>query len=385
VGRIVKERDEKSACQYASFLLFYTSRGLVNRLEYFGNLIRAHKVEILISIAVIIVATTVFFVLGRDNTADSTYSEAGTEGIVFARRYLEHEVEGLEDYEEVEVIQVTVYEVVGFRGASRAVVIPVRHNGYPVVWIGNRAFEDNELTGISIPNSVTRIGDLAFAGNRLTGVTIPGSVVSIGRSAFERNLLASASIPNSVVYIGNLAFADNRLTSLTIPNSVTHIERLVFAGNRLTSVTIPDSVIYIGYRAFADNRLASVTIPGSVTQIGHRAFENNMLITLVIPNSVTSIGQSAFERNQLASVTIPASVVSIGDRAFARNQLTTVAIPGSVTSVGRWAFAWNPTLESIRIPFASRMIADRTWQIGWRSDVSPAVVLYNSQGVRVVN
>jgi len=82
-------------------------------------------------------------------------------------------------------------------------------------------------------------------------------------------------------------------------------------------------------------------------------------------------------------VTIPNSVTSIGDRAFARNELTTVSIPGSVTSVGRWAFAWNPTLESIRIPFASRVAADRTWQIGWRSDVSPAVVIYNAQGLRV--
>ena len=41
------------------------------------------------------------------------------------------------------------------------------------------------LTDISIPQSVERIGDLGFCNcKRLTDLTIPGSVTEIGRDAF---------------------------------------------------------------------------------------------------------------------------------------------------------------------------------------------------------
>ena len=39
--------------------------------------------------------------------------------------------------------------------------------------IGNKAFTDNKLTSITIPNSVTTIGEKAFSNNNLTSVIIP--------------------------------------------------------------------------------------------------------------------------------------------------------------------------------------------------------------------
>ena len=58
---------------------------------------------------------------------------------------------------------------------------------YGVTSIGSAAFCDcHFLTGVTIPNSVTRIGDEAFRGCNfnLTSVTIPDSVTSIGNGAF---------------------------------------------------------------------------------------------------------------------------------------------------------------------------------------------------------
>jgi hypothetical protein len=67
-----------------------------------------------------------------------------------------------------------------------------------VTAIGNSAFAENQLTSVSIPNSVTAIGDEAFAWNQLSSVSIPNSVTAIGDGAFAWNQLSSVSIPANV-------------------------------------------------------------------------------------------------------------------------------------------------------------------------------------------
>jgi hypothetical protein len=232
--------------------------------------------------------------------------------------------------------------ITGYTGSAKNVTIPARINGLPVTAIGRTesanqriktgempvtdpidwelvpmtgahipargALDNKQLTGVTIPDSVTAIGDRAFADNRLTSVTIPNSITSIGAEAFVFNKLTSVTIPNSVTYIGEWAFDSNQLTSVTIGNGVTFIGAGAFAGNKLTSVTIPNSVTSIGDRAFAGNQLTGVTIPNSVTSIEAWAFMNNKLTGVTIPNSVTSIGEGAFEGNQLTGVSIGSGV-----------------------------------------------------------------------------
>jgi len=214
-----------------------------------------------------------------------------------------------------------------------------------VTSIGKSAFSGNQLTNVTIPNSVTSIENSAFADNQLTSVTIGNSVTSIGNWAFSTNKLTSVTIPNSVTTIGEYAFYKNQLTSVIIGNSVTSIGDSAFCKNQLTSITIPNSVISIGKDAFWDNKLTSVTIPNSVTSIGKGAFFNNQLTSVVIGNSVTSIGDGAFQGNQLTSVTIGNSVTSIGENAFMGTRLTSIIIPNSVTSIGKEAFFANPLIS----------------------------------------
>ncbi|MEP5617510.1 MAG: leucine-rich repeat protein, partial [Flavobacteriaceae bacterium] len=156
------------------------------------------------------------------------------------------------------------------------------------------------------PNTVSAIDNINTG-----AVTIPGTVdyfgsytvTSIGDNAFEENQLTSITIPDGVTSIGDNAFRGNQLTSVTIPDGVTTIEDGVFNNNQLTSVTIPDGVTSIGDRAFFRNELTSVTIPDGVTSIGDNAFEENQLTSITIPDGVTSIGDYAFWSNPITEVT----------------------------------------------------------------------------------
>ncbi|WP_322630573.1 leucine-rich repeat protein [Aedoeadaptatus coxii] len=151
--------------------------------------------------------------------------------------------------------------------------------------IRDDAFDNNQLTAVTIPNSVTNIGVSAFYGNNLTKVTIPNSVQSIGGSAFRNNQLTEVTIPNSVTNIGYYTFGDNQLTEVMIPNKVAVISDNAFRNNNLTEVTIPNSVQSIGSYAFRNNQLTKVTIPNSVTNIGYSAFEDNQLTEVMIPKN----------------------------------------------------------------------------------------------------
>ena len=226
--------------------------------------------------------------------------------------------------------------ITGFTGLGGSIVIPSNIQGFPVITIGDHAFEDNQLTSVVIPDSVTTIERRAFRGNQLTSIRIPDSVTSIGEDAFSFNQLTSVTIPDSVTSIGGQhAFASNQLTSVTIGNSVTYIGVGAFGGNQLTSVTIPDSVTSLS--GFNNNQLTSITIPDSVISIREGAFQGNQLTSVTIPDSVISIGISAFAgrccciHGQLTSVVIGNGVTSIGNRAFEGNQLTSVTIGAGLT------------------------------------------------------
>ena len=84
---------------------------------------------------------------------------------------------------------------------------------------------------------VTMIGALAFGDGSesaydMTGVTIPNTITSIGEGAFsDCSGLTSITIPDSVTYIDQVAFYGcTSLTSITISNTITSIGEGVFSG-----------------------------------------------------------------------------------------------------------------------------------------------------------
>lgn len=206
-------------------------------------------------------------------------------------------------------------------------------------------YDDSCPKDVDIPNtidgvSVTSIASTAFQNKQLTYVSIPDSVLEIGWYAFENNLLTSIDIPDSVNMIGSFAFQNNQLASVTISESLNSISSYAFADNQLTSVVIPNSVNSIGYSAFQNNQITSVIIPDQVTSISEYAFDNNQISSVSLPDLLLSIGSYAFRGNQLTSVVIPASVTDIGWYTFDYNSLDSVFIQGNPT-FGDYTFGRN--------------------------------------------
>ena len=129
--------------------------------------------------------------------------------------------------------------------------------GNGITKIGNRAFQQTNITSIAIPDSVTVIGEQAFNGcTSLTEVNIPknSKLETIGNRAFRQTNITSIAIPDSVTAIGVQAF--NKCTSLTEVN--------ISKNSKLET---------IGEGAFYDTRVLKMYLPGGVKTLGVGAFQ----------------------------------------------------------------------------------------------------------------
>ncbi|MBE6663175.1 MAG: leucine-rich repeat domain-containing protein [Ruminococcaceae bacterium] len=187
----------------------------------------------------------------------------------------------------------------------------------------NLYVNDELVTNLVIPNTVTEIKDYAFYNcDSLINITIPQSVTNIGNSAFATcGSLKNITIGNGVTSIGENAFsACTGLVDIIIGNNVTSIGYSAFGHcESLTDITIPDCVTSIGDHAFSDCiSLKNATIGNGVTSIGEYAFSTcTGLVDIIIGNNVTGIGDHAFFNcRSLKSVKIPESVTIIENSVF---------------------------------------------------------------------
>lgn len=162
-----------------------------------------------------------------------------------------------------------------YKGSSENVVIPDNFDGFPVVFIEEKAFQNkHSVVSVTIPDSVTLIGYSAFDScSNLKSVVIGKSVETISDYAFRYcKRLEKIVIPDSVKIIKESAFYGcENLTSVDFGNSLEEIGNGAFNScSSLTSVVIPDSVKDIYDYAFSNcERLTDFTIGKSVLRFDY--------------------------------------------------------------------------------------------------------------------
>ncbi len=165
------------------------------------------------------------------------------------------------------------------------IIIPPTYMGKPVVEISSDAFNDEDITSVTIPSSVVTVGNLAFEScKNLKSVSISYGTTYIAPNAFNLcDSLESITVDpaNTTYYSANNCLVEKLTETLivgasdgNIPEGVKIIGESAFMGRQgLTSLNFPESVTTIGYKSFFGcSGLTQITIPKSVKSIEQQAF-----------------------------------------------------------------------------------------------------------------
>lgn len=235
-----------------------------------------------------------------------------------------------------------IYYVSGYTGSATEVKIPAYyddgvHGLHPVKGIGVRAFQNKNITAITLPDSVVTVGYEAFAGTDWL-----------------------AAQPDGVIYVGKVAYGYKG----SLPADM--------------AITIADGTLAISEWAFVSSPIKSVTIPGSVQKIGRYAFYNCLsLDTVTLGEGVQMICGAAFSYcESLETVTIPNSVTILGESSFEFcKRLTSVTIGNGVKEIHNNLFSSCEKLTTVTIALTRAKLAEATvenavWYVGCPKDLT---------------
>ena len=261
------------------------------------------------------------------------------------------------------------------------IVIPeISPDGDRVTRIGGFS-QCEDLTSITLPQSITQIGEHAFSRcSGLTSIIIPESVTYIGENAFSNCTgLTSISIPNSVTFIGPKAFMGCiGLTSITVEkeNSRYHsVNNCIVETQTNTLISgcgnsvIPEYITRIDECAFARfTNLASISIPKNVTSIGYDAFDScdavirNMNGVHYVDNWVVGCDDDLRSGSYNISIDL-SGAIGIADEVFSDcHNLVDVVIPSSVEHMGESVFGGCSNLANVTLSEGIKNISNGTFK-----------------------
>ncbi len=269
---------------------------------------------------------------------------------------------GCNNLNAVHITDLTAWCNISFHDSNSSNPLALAHHLY---------LNDEEVTEVVIPNSITSVNARAFEGaSSLTSVSIPEGVTTIGNRAFRGcSGISTVTIPTSVTTIGENVFENSGLTAVNTTdlgawcgisfanancNPLTLAHHLLLNDEEVTSLTIPNGITEIKPYAFYNcSSIASVNIPEGVTTIGNEAFRNcSSLTSVTLPEGVTTVGDNAFNTGNLLDVTLPSTLYGFGNTAFGSNLKYVAVMADEPPLIGETAFP-NRTNAMLVVPQGS--------------------------------
>ena len=315
------------------------------------------------------------------------------------------------------------------------VVVPstVTYGGapYTVTTIGQYAFSDydEELTSVTLPETLTTITSYAFDGTYLTDLVIPNSVTQIGANAFEYSKLQKITLGSGIADIAANAFlrCDNMtevkvlaetpfsIAATTFPDAVKSkvtlkvpsgklaayqsaanwsgfkaYEEFTSGGGDTPDPTAPIEVNYNGiwYELNPATQEATVMTVYKLVDSGKLSayYTGDVIIPDTVPYdgknyTVTTLGDECFWQCTMTSLTLPATLKKLGWESFYNiKTLTTLEIPDLVEVIEHGDF-YASFLTSITLGSGVKTIeydaftnANLITQMTVKAEVPPTLV-----------
>ncbi len=251
----------------------------------------------------------------------------------------------------------------------------IDNTNFSVVSIGESAFVGcEEITSVSIPNSITDIVSISYI-NPFNGCeNLTEIIVASDNSNYSSEDGVLLSKDKTVILI----CPPGKTGDYSIPETVYSFGQsfapIAFQGcDRLTSISIPASVTYLPWYIFKGcSSLTNISIPSSITSIGRGAFQNcSSLQSITIPSLVTELDTFTFEGcNSLREINVDsdnANLISIDGVLYSKDGKRLLIYPSgktdesysieeSVEIIDFSAFINNSNLISLNIPKAVKEI-----------------------------
>ncbi|MBQ7851055.1 MAG: leucine-rich repeat protein, partial [Clostridia bacterium] len=185
-------------------------------------------------------------------------------------------------------------EITGYTGREKDVTLPSELDGHVVTAIGERAFSDDDLTSVVIPDSVTEVGIIPFTGEE-----------SDAETRVKKSTLTSIHLGSGVT---NLIWASNLVGGFYGP---------AYPGLAVITVS-PDNPVYTVEKGLLIDKTTSTVVCCPAAMTGEA----------IVPDGVTAVGNYAFAKASASYVHIPDSVTSIGSKAFSGARIGRIRLPG---------------------------------------------------------
>lgn len=249
---------------------------------------------------------------------------------------------------------------------------------YTVTTIGEYAFSDYDenLTSVTLPETITTIVSYAFDGTVLTDLVVPNSVKTIGANAFEYSSLQKITLGSGLESIGANAFL--KCSSLTevyaLAENPCQIAESTFPAAIRSNITlyVPDRRVSayqadVNWRGFKDYKeITGTPDPGPDPTKPVDVLYNGILYevtpadgTARVATVYTAVDEGRLSDYYSGDITIvdkvpydgnEYTVTSLGDECFYLCKATSISLPETLEKLGWESFYNILTLPEIVIP-----------------------------------
>lgn len=249
-------------------------------------------------------------------------------------------------------------------------------------FIGAQAFDSTNLGAqgeVILSDKLEMIGKYTFANcSNLTGLNIPNSVTKIDDFAFENDTkITEMELTENVIFLGNGAFKNTRIKRFVIPSSINAIQNELFMDDvALDEIVLPEvkkkansneytGIVTIGERSFANaTALQTINFPTGLDEsnsvvetlksIRKGAFKNSGLTSIKIPSAVTKLEEETFSScANLENIEFAANskITAIESKCFKDDvNLKSISFPNSISSMQDTILSGCTNLKSVKLP-----------------------------------